>query len=166
MEYQHSHCIYQAPSYLSEVLFMFCVLHHDIYHTYIIVDQEAAPHGPHQCRGASAWWCWVILTTNISSLKCLYCKKNPVIVGERSGSPGMMYFPIKWGAKEPQNLQNYRVGIIWCQRGVHAGTQRWIDSIKNQILIFQVFFLPCFYYIQFSIVRMLKVDGSGKPDEF
>lgn len=44
MEYQHSHCISQAPSYLSEVLFMFCVLHHDIYHTYIIVDHSQAPH--------------------------------------------------------------------------------------------------------------------------
>ena len=41
--------------------------------------------------------------------------KNPVILGEQFGcnlDPGMMYFPTKWGAKQPQNPQNPRVEYI------------------------------------------------------
>ena len=34
----------------------------------------------------------------------------PWILGERWTEPGMMYFHTKWGAKEPQNPPNQRVG--------------------------------------------------------
>jgi len=27
--------------------------------------------------------------------------------------PGVIYFPINWGAKEPQNLPNHRVATLW-----------------------------------------------------
>ena len=31
---------------------------------------------------------------------------------------GMIYFPTNWGAKEPQNLPNHRVGIVHLRRFV------------------------------------------------
>ena len=33
----------------------------------------------------------------------------PMMLGERANEPGMMYFPTKWGVKEPQNPQNHSV---------------------------------------------------------
>ena len=33
---------------------------------------------------------------------------------------GVMYFPTNWGAKEPQNLPNHRVAILFCW--IHVGT--------------------------------------------
>ncbi len=33
-----------------------------------------------------------------------------MILRERFGAIGVIYFPTNWGAKEPQNPQNHRVG--------------------------------------------------------
>ena len=35
------------------------------------------------------------------------------VFNNRRNRPGMMYFPIKWRAKEPQNPQDYRVVKLW-----------------------------------------------------
>ncbi len=62
----------------------------------------------------------------------------PVILGERWGSPGMMYFPTKWGPKEPQNPQNHRVEKV----SKNGCFKNWEPNIHMEVLDVELTLIP------------------------
>ena len=59
-------------------------------------------------------WSWRLWTILIDSKRLFVALKRDLCLGCDIGGakePGVIYFPINWGAKEPQNLPNHRVAV-------------------------------------------------------